>query len=563
MRILSSIEVLREALAEARAQGGRVGFVPTMGYLHAGHMELVSRARGENDIVVVSIFVNPLQFGPTEDLSRYPRDLERDKAMLEKAGVDILFAPGVEDMYPQPMKTVVDVPELGCELEGAVRPGHFAGVATVVSKLFNIVQPKNAYFGEKDYQQVVIIKRMVDDLALPVRVVSVPTVRDADGLALSSRNVYLSQEERRAAIVVPRALDEAERLVAQGLTDPQVLEEKLVDFISREPLAKPEVVAVRDASTLRNIADIEDPVVVALFVRFGTTKLLDNRVIAKKASLEQERCDERRRLRQAPDAHSYPGDERRNADRLPDRLHDADGAAAGRTLRSPACRRFPRHGPLRHGQHRGGDARHDDRAWQGGHAWRRQILRGRRYALRKLSGIQRTGLSQCGAYSAGNRLRCGQARGGEEMAETIVFLTARGVPVLGHIGLMPQQVHTAGGYRSVGHSEKEVAKIRRDAETVGNSGAFAVVIEGTVETLAREVTASISIPTIGIGASAACDGQILVSDDMLGLFNDFTPRFVKRYDELGKRVGVAVEAYAGDVRSRAFPAEEHTFKRRP
>jgi pantoate--beta-alanine ligase len=282
MRVLSSIEALRAALAAAKAKGGTVGFVPTMGYLHAGHMELASQARAENEIVVASIFVNPLQFGPAEDLSRYPRDLERDRAMLETAGVDILFAPSVEDMYPQPMKTVVDVPELGCELEGAVRPGHFAGVATVVNKLLNIVQPRNAYFGEKDYQQVVIIKRMVDDLALPVRVVSVPTVRDADGLALSSRNVYLSEDERRAAVIVPRALDEAERLVAQGLTDPQVLEEKLAGFIGREPLAKPEVVAVRDASTLQTIAKIEDPVVVALFVRIGTTKLLDNRVIAQK-----------------------------------------------------------------------------------------------------------------------------------------------------------------------------------------------------------------------------------------------------------------------------------------
>ncbi|KAB1083082.1 pantoate--beta-alanine ligase [Neorhizobium galegae] len=329
MRVLSSIETLRAALAAAKAKGGTVGLVPTMGYLHAGHMELVSRARAENETVVASIFVNPLQFGPAEDLSRYPRDLERDKAMLETAGLDILFAPGVEDMYPQPMKTVVDVPELGCELEGAVRPGHFAGVATVVNKLFNIVQPRNAYFGEKDYQQVVIIKRMVDDLALPVRVVSVPTVRDPDGLALSSRNVYLSEDERRAAVVVPRALDEAVRLVAQGLTDPQVLEEKLVGFIDREPLAKPDVVAVRDASTLQTIAKIEDPVVVALFVRIGTTKLLDNRVIAKKRCLGQEKRDECRGLVKAPDAQSDPGDEGWSADRLPDRLHDADGAAAG------------------------------------------------------------------------------------------------------------------------------------------------------------------------------------------------------------------------------------------
>ena len=152
--------------------------------------------------------------------------------------------------------------------------------------------------------------------------------------------------------------------------------------------------------------------------------------------------------------------------------------------------------------------------------------------------------------------------GGEEMAGSISFLTARGIPVLGHIGLMPQQVHTAGGYRSVGHSEEEVTKIRRDAEAIGRSGAFAVVIEGTVEIFAREVTAAIPVPTIGIGASASCDGQILVSDDMLGLFNDFTPRFVKRYDELGKRIEVAAAAYADEVRSRAFPAEEHTFKRR-
>jgi pantoate--beta-alanine ligase len=281
MQVLSSIDAMRSALVETRTKGGSIGFVPTMGYLHAGHMELVARARAENEFVVASIFVNPLQFGPNEDLSRYPRNLERDTAMLEQAGVDLLFAPSPGDMYPQPMKTLVDVPELGSELEGAVRPGHFAGVATVVCKLFNIVQPQNAYFGEKDYQQVVIIKRMVDDLALPVRVVSVPTVRDTDGLALSSRNVYLNAEERRAAVVVPRTLDEAERLVTEGITDPLVLEAKLVGFIARETLAMAEVVAVRDAQTLKTIGSVVDPVVVALFVRIGSTKLLDNRVITR------------------------------------------------------------------------------------------------------------------------------------------------------------------------------------------------------------------------------------------------------------------------------------------
>lgn len=217
MRVINSIDELREGVRQLRTRGTSVGFVPTMGFLHAGHMELVARAKAENDVVVASIFVNPLQFAANEDLARYPRDLERDTSMLERGGVDILFAPGVEDMYSQPMKTVVDVPELGSELEGEVRPGHFAGVATVVCKLFNIVQPDTAYFGEKDYQQVVIIKRMVDDLALPVRVVAVPTVRDSDGLALSSRNVYLGMAERIAAFIVPQALAEAERLIDDRL----------------------------------------------------------------------------------------------------------------------------------------------------------------------------------------------------------------------------------------------------------------------------------------------------------------------------------------------------------
>ncbi|MDO3436417.1 pantoate--beta-alanine ligase [Rhizobium sp. CBN3] len=284
MRVFSNIEELRHTLDALKRQGRTVALVPTMGYLHAGHLKLVTRARAENDIVVVSIFVNPLQFGPAEDLGKYPRDLERDGDMLKQAGVNFLFAPGVEDMYPRPMKTVVDVPDLGRELEGAVRPGHFAGVTTVVTKLFNIVQPQTAYFGEKDYQQVVIIKRMVEDLAVPVRVISVPTVRDSDGLALSSRNVYLSPDERRAAVIVPQALDEAERLIAGGITDAQELEAKLTAFIGREPLAKPEVVAVRDAETLAPIASLEDPVVVALFVRIGTTRLLDNRVVGGNSS---------------------------------------------------------------------------------------------------------------------------------------------------------------------------------------------------------------------------------------------------------------------------------------
>jgi len=283
MQTFTTIADLRAALAPHRLDGRTIGLVPTMGYLHVGHMALARRALAENDIVVATIFVNPLQFGANEDLARYPRDLARDQAMLEAEGVHYLFAPGVADMYPRPMETVVDVPTLGAELEGAVRPGHFAGVATVVTKLFNIAGPDRAYFGEKDFQQLAIIRRMAEDLAQPVEVVGVATVREADGLACSSRNVYLSAEERAAAAIVPRALEEAERLVAAGETDARRLEEKIVAFLRSEPLANPEVVAVRDPQTLAEIAGIgEKPVLLLLFVRFGGTKLLDNRVIDPK-----------------------------------------------------------------------------------------------------------------------------------------------------------------------------------------------------------------------------------------------------------------------------------------
>lgn len=280
MQIISTIGAMREHLRDIRRAGRSIGLVPTMGYLHDGHMELVRRARDANDVVVTSIFVNPLQFGANEDLTRYPRDMPRDSAMLEAAGVDFIFAPGVGDMYPRPMQAVVDVPALGRMLEGEVRPGHFAGVATVVTKLFNIVQPDRAYFGEKDYQQLLIIRRMVEDLAQPVEVIGVPTVREADGLAQSSRNVYLSPEERRAAKIVPRALEEAERLLAAGLHDPEEIERRLAAFISSEPLAKPEVAAIRDPASLAALETIGDqPVLLLLFVRFGTTRLLDNRVL--------------------------------------------------------------------------------------------------------------------------------------------------------------------------------------------------------------------------------------------------------------------------------------------
>jgi len=279
MQVISTVSGLREALAPLRRAGKSVGLVPTMGYLHDGHMQLVARARAENDVVVTSLFVNPLQFGANEDLAKYPRDLERDSAMLRAGKVDFLFAPGVADMYPKKIETVVDVPTLGRQLEGEVRPGHFAGVATVVTKLFNIVGADRAYFGEKDYQQLQIIRQMVEDLNEPVEVIGVPTVRDHDGLALSSRNVYLSPEQRTAAAIVPRALEQAQWLLDSGVRDPDVLERQVTAFFAKEPLAHPDVVAVRDPHTLERMAKIDRAPLLLLFVRFGTTRLLDNRVL--------------------------------------------------------------------------------------------------------------------------------------------------------------------------------------------------------------------------------------------------------------------------------------------
>jgi pantoate--beta-alanine ligase len=281
MRMVETISELRAALAPHRRAGRTVGFVPTMGYLHDGHMTLVDRAREGNDVCVTSIFVNPLQFAPTEDLGRYPRDLPRDCAMLEAHGCDIVFAPAVDEMYPRPMGTLVDVTALSHLLEGARRPGHFRGVATVVAKLFGIVHPDRAYFGEKDYQQLQVIRRMVVDLSMPVEIVGVATVREPDGLAFSSRNVFLRPEERAAAPVLYRSLRAAEAAVAAGTVDHLALERLVRHIIEEEPLSAPDLVAVRDAVTLEEYPADEPPdaIVVLLAVRFGRTRLLDERVI--------------------------------------------------------------------------------------------------------------------------------------------------------------------------------------------------------------------------------------------------------------------------------------------
>lgn len=272
MRVVETIAALRAA----RAEHGSLGLVPTMGFLHAGHLSLVTRARGECGAVAVSIFVNPTQFAPNEDIARYPRDLPRDLAMLTAAGVDLVFTPPPEEVYPSDFITSVEMGPLAGRREGAARPGHFGAVATVVAKLFNMVQPTRAYFGQKDAQQAVVIRQMARDLNFPVEVLVAPTVRDVDGLALSSRNAYLSPAQRTAALVVFRALSAAAARFAAGDRDGAVLRAAMATTLATEPAAETEYVSIADPDTLEEQDRTGPRVLASLAVRIGQTRLIDN-----------------------------------------------------------------------------------------------------------------------------------------------------------------------------------------------------------------------------------------------------------------------------------------------
>ena len=273
------MQVVR-AIAETRALrqklSGTVGFVPTMGYLHEGHLALVRWARRENSAVIVSIYVNPAQFGPREDFGAYPRDLDRDLELLQREGTDIVFVPLDEEVYPPGFSSWVDVGKVTEKLEGASRPGHFRGVATIVAKLFNIVQPTRAYFGQKDAQQVVVVKKMVADLNMDLEVVIVPTVRESDGLAMSSRNTYLSPKERQAATILFRALELAQRLRRGGEKDAGEIRRRMAALVQKEPLACVDYVSIADAETLEELNLLDRPAVASLAVRIGKTRLIDN-----------------------------------------------------------------------------------------------------------------------------------------------------------------------------------------------------------------------------------------------------------------------------------------------
>ncbi|MFN8017089.1 MAG: pantoate--beta-alanine ligase [Acidimicrobiales bacterium] len=276
----TTIDSFRTALDGIRRDGLTVGFVPTMGYLHDGHASLMRRAASDTGVAAASIFVNPLQFAADEDLADYPRDLDRDLAIAAASGIDHVLVPSVEEMYPQPVRTTVTVADVSARFEGAARPTHFAGVATVVAKLFSIAGPCWAYFGEKDFQQLAVVRRMAADLSMPVEVIGCPIVREADGLAMSSRNVYLDPAQRAAAPVLHRSLLAAAQLAADGERDPRAIEAVVADAIAAEPQAELDYAALVDAATLEPATAVHGEQRLLVAARFGRTRLLDNARVA-------------------------------------------------------------------------------------------------------------------------------------------------------------------------------------------------------------------------------------------------------------------------------------------
>lgn len=280
MKIVKTINEVREIISEWKLSGYKIGLVPTMGYLHEGHQSLISRSL-ENDKTVVSIFVNPIQFGPNEDYDAYPRDLESDAEKCRKSGADLIFAPDASEMYENDFSTFVDMSGPTDELCGIKRPGHFKGVCTVVSKLFNIVTPDRAYFGQKDAQQLAVIKRMVRDLSFGIEIIGCPIVREEDGLAKSSRNTYLNAEERKAAIIISKALKAGRSMIIEGETDASKIVSFIKSKIETEPLAKIDYVKAVDADSIKPIKEIKGKILIAAAVYFGKTRLIDNFIIER------------------------------------------------------------------------------------------------------------------------------------------------------------------------------------------------------------------------------------------------------------------------------------------
>lgn len=276
MKTIQSPSRMQEICLDLKKKGKTIGFVPTMGYLHEGHLSLMRVAKRKSDVLVVSLFVNPTQFGPKEDFKRYPRDLQRDGKLLNEVGCDYLFYPEIKDIYPEGYETYVRVENLTKILEGAFRPGHFKGVTTIVAKLFNIVQPDVAVFGQKDFQQAVVIRTIVRDLNFPVKIIIAPTIREKSGLALSSRNEYLSHGQKKQALVLSQSLNLAKKLIKAGERDSKKIKDKMRKLISKQPQAKIDYVSINSSETLEPLKKLKGNVLISLAVRVGKTRLIDN-----------------------------------------------------------------------------------------------------------------------------------------------------------------------------------------------------------------------------------------------------------------------------------------------
>jgi len=283
MHLIKNIKDMQVLSKGLRTEKKTIGFIPTMGALHEGHLSLIRRSKKENDVTVVSIFVNPIQFGPREDFKQYPRDLEGDLKKLSSLGVEVVFVPDEKEMYPEGFSTIINVGSIGEILCGATRKGHFNGVATVVTKLFNIVMPDRAYFGQKDYQQTVVIKKLVRELNFDIDIVVCPTVREPDGLAMSSRNSYLTESDRKVAPILYRALKHGKELMlSKGIDDPLYIKKEMEELIKSEPLADIEYIEIVDPQSLESVKEIKAPVVICLAVKIRNTRLIDNMIVEKK-----------------------------------------------------------------------------------------------------------------------------------------------------------------------------------------------------------------------------------------------------------------------------------------
>ncbi len=567
MKTVRTVAELRSELRPARRAEQTIGLVPTMGSLHEGHLSLVRRARAECDVVVVSLFVNPAQFGPGEDLAAYPRDEARDAELAAAEGVDLLFAPATAEVYPEGFATTVSVAGVTEVLEGdpASRgPGHFAGVATVVAKLLNMVQPEVAYFGQKDAQQALVINRLVRDLDIPVRVSVCPTVRDPDGLALSSRNAYLDPEERERAVALSRALRAAEAKVGEGVLDRG---ERAGGGPRRAARgrrgARVPGASVRAGPFTRRARERLDPA-----CRGGP----------RGPRPAHRQHDPRRcQVSSRPRASAPPAKGKAVT------LSTLAGKKAlGEPIAMVTAYDYP---SAQVAEEAGVDV----------------VLVGDSGAmtvlgypstvpvtldeLLMLAAAVRRGLSTpllvgdlpFGSYEVSNEQAIQTAqrfvkeagcdavkleRGGTTIERARAIVGA-GIPVMGHVGLTPQTATALGGYRSQGRTAERGLEVMHDAIGLQEAGCFSVVFEAIPSALTELLMPRMEIPVIGIGAGPATDGQVLVFHDLLGIYDGHAARFVKRYANVREAMVKGVSAFAADVRERRYPEPDHGYTMAP